>query len=52
VLRLKGVVEALDNWTEEYSDTHVGPDQDSNVGLVIDGEVSRNLSVDQMLFVS
>jgi len=44
------VIEVVNSYTEEFADDHVRQDQESNIGLVIDGEVCRHLSADTRLF--
>ena len=36
----------LDSYAEEFDDEHNQQDQESNIGLVIDGEVCKHLSAD------
>ena len=36
----------LDSYAEEFDDEHNQQDQESNIGLVIDGEVRKHFSAD------
>jgi len=43
---VKGIIEVLSSYMEEVSDGQVGEDQESDIGLVIDGEVCSHVSSD------
>jgi len=43
---VKGIVEVLSSYMEEVTDSQIGEDQESDIGLVIDGEVCSHVSSD------
>jgi len=44
------MAEALTNYMEEFADDYAPQDQESNIGLVIDGEVCKHFSADSRCF--